>query len=225
MTSGAWRGRTWAGWCSEGASTAAHVLIMGGLTIVITFFLLKDGDRMASWIGDRLTTGRRDRLRSAAGATWTRVASFARGQALIGVIEAVLTAIALIIIGVPAVLPLALLTLVGSFIPLVGPIVAGGAAALVALSAAGLAEALWVVAAAVAINQIESNLLQPFVLGRAVRLHPLVVLLAMTIGGVVGGLAGAFVAVPLTAAALTAVEHLGTTKEGSAEPLPSPGRA
>lgn len=206
-----------------GASTAAHALIMVALTVVITFFLLKDGDHIASWLGERIAARRRDRTREVAAATWTRVSSFARGQALIGVVEAALTALALVLIGVPAVLPLALLALIGSFIPLIGPIVAGGAAALVALSAAGFAEAVWVIAAAVAINQVEGNLLQPFVLGRAVRLHPLVVLLAVVIGGVVGGLAGAFVAVPLTAAAVTAAEHLADGESRRA--VRRPGRA
>jgi predicted PurR-regulated permease PerM len=192
-----------------GASTAAQVLGMAALTVLVTFFLLKDGDRMARWIAERTPADRRDELREVGAATWSRVSSFARGQALIAVVDAALTAVALVVIGVPAVLTLTLLTLLGGFVPLAGPVVAGAAAALVAFSAGGLADALWVVAAAVAIQQAEGNVLQPLVQGRAVRLHPLVVLLAVATGGVVGGLVGAFVAVPVAAGAVAVAGHLG----------------
>lgn len=104
---------------------------------------------------------------------WERVATFGRGQALIAMTEAILTAIVLAIIGVPLVLPLSLLTLGGGFIPLVGPVVAGTLATLVALSDEGITQALWILGAFVAIQQAEAYLLQPIMFGKTLQLHPL----------------------------------------------------
>jgi predicted PurR-regulated permease PerM len=124
-----------------------------------------------------------------------------------GFIDGVLIGIALWILGVPLVLPLAVLTFIGGFIPIVGATIAGLVAALVALVTNGFATALLVVAATVAVQQIEGNLLQPLILERAVRLHPLVTVWAVGAGIIVGGLLGAFLSVPLIAIAVAAGSH------------------
>ena len=124
-----------------------------------------------------------------------------------GFIDAVLIGIALWVLGVPLILPLAVLTFLGGFIPLVGASVAGLIAAVVALVTNGLGTALLVVAVTVAVQQIEGNLLQPLILERAVRLHALVTVWAVSAGLLVGGLLGAFISVPLVAIAVGIGSH------------------
>jgi len=121
--------------------------------------------------------------------------------ALTGLIDGILIAIVLLVLGVPLVLPLAVLTFLGGFFPLIGATLAGLVATLIALVDGGFTTALLVVAATIAIQQIEGNLLQPIILERAVRLHPLVTVVAVGAGLLVGGLLGAFLSVPLVAIA------------------------
>jgi predicted PurR-regulated permease PerM len=127
--------------------------------------------------------------------------------ALTGLIDGILIGIALFFLGVPLVLPLAVLTFLGGFIPIIGATVAGLIAAAVALVSNGAATALLVVAATIAVQQIEGNLLQPLILERAIRLHPLVTVWAVGAGIVVGGLLGAFLAVPLIAIGVALASH------------------
>jgi predicted PurR-regulated permease PerM len=107
--------------------------------------------------------------------------------------------LALYVIGVPLVLPLGALTFLGGFFPIVGATVAGFAAAMVALVSNGFVSALLVTGVVILVQQLEGNLLQPLIVGRSVKLHPVAVLLSLTAGGVLWGVAGAFLAVPLTA--------------------------
>ncbi len=124
-------------------------------------------------------------------------------------------------------LPLAVLTFVGAYVPIVGAVVAGLAAVLVALVALGPFEALLVAAAVIAVQQVESNLFQPVVVGRSVRLHPVAVLLAVTAGAVLGGIIGAIVATPLVAVAAAVLRYVrfereaGTSEPRDASTLPS----
>jgi predicted PurR-regulated permease PerM len=191
-----------------GATTVVEIVIGTLLVFVILFFFLKDGPRLFDWAVEHLEEGRRTTARGLGAVVWRQLGGFARGQTFIAAFNAVATAIALLVIGVPLVLPLTLLTFLGGFIPLVGPVVAGVFAGLVALADGGVAPMLWVIAAAIAIQQAEGNLLEPLVLGRVLRLHPLVVLLAVVTGGVVGGIAGAFVAAPIAASAAAAGSYL-----------------
>ena len=175
----------------------------------------------------------------------TRHARFIMKQYLVataatGFIDAVLIGIALWVLGVPLILPLAVLTFLGGFIPLVGATVAGLVAAVVALVTNGLGTALLVVAATVAVQQIEGNLLQPLILERAVRLHALVTVWAVSAGLLVGGLLGAFISVPLVAIAVGIGSHYrsanaapgpvadpaaGADPAAASAPLDSAGRA
>jgi putative heme transporter len=109
------------------------------------------------------------------------------------------------------VLPLAVLTFLGGFFPIVGAAVAGFAAAMVALVSNGLPAALLVVGAVILVQQLEGNLLQPLIVGRSVKLHPVAVLLSLTAGGVLWGVAGAFLAVPLAAVLACTAAHLGSS--------------
>jgi predicted PurR-regulated permease PerM len=117
-------------------------------------------------------------------------------------------AVTLIVLGVPLVAPLAILVFLGSFVPLVGALLSGGLAVLVTFAADGLTSAVLLVVVLLVDNQVEAHALQPFLVGRYVRLHPFVVAVVITAGALLGGLAGALLAVPFTAAAYAALTNL-----------------
>ena len=112
------------------------------------------------------------------------------------------------IVGTPLVLPLVVLTFLGAFIRIVGAFAAGATAVLVALVFQGLTEALIVLAAIIVVQQIESNVLAPVIVGRVVRVHPVAILLAVTVGLTLGGIIGALVAPPVLAVASTVLAYL-----------------
>ncbi|WP_173921521.1 AI-2E family transporter [Agromyces sp. Marseille-P2726] len=182
-----------------GVSAAAEVITGALLMLVVLFFFLKDGDRiwaffMRPYTGARLERGRR------IGVTSVKVlGGYVRGTAIIALVDAVAIGIGLLILQVPLALPLAVIVFLGAFIPLVGATVAGVLAALVALVANGPIVALIVVAIVIAVNQLEGDLLQPVVMAQSLKLHPLVILIALTAGTIIGGIIGAVLAVPLTA--------------------------
>jgi predicted PurR-regulated permease PerM len=174
---------------------------LGGAVLLLftLFFVMKDGFRMADWFKERIAPAQRHDAVEITGRARRVMRLYLVATALTGLIDGVLIAIALLILGVPLVLPLAVLTFLGGFFPLVGATLAGLVAALVALVDGGFTTALLVVGATILVQQIEGNLLQPLILERAVRLHPLVTVVAVGAGLLVGGLLGAFLSVPLVA--------------------------
>jgi predicted PurR-regulated permease PerM len=182
---------------------------LGGIVLLLftLFFLLKDGARMGRWIEARVPPAQRHDAISLVSRTRAIMRQYLIATAATGFIDGVLIGIALWVLGVPLAFPLAVLTFLGGFIPIVGATVAGLIAAAVALVANGVGAALLVVAATIAVQQIEGNLLQPLILERAVRLHPLVTVWAVTGGLVIGGLLGAFLSVPLVAIAVAVGSH------------------
>ena len=182
-----------------GVSRATEFITGLLLMLVVLFFFLKDGDRiwaffMRPFHGERLERGRR------VGVTGVKVlGGYVRGTAIVALVDAVFIGLGLVILQVPLALPLAVVVFLTSFIPLVGATLAGILAALVALVANGPVVALIVVAIVVLVNQLEGDLLQPVVMAQSLKLHPLVILIALTAGTIVGGIAGAVLAVPLTA--------------------------
>ena len=174
--------------------------------IVVLFFFLKDGPKIWEFLlrpfdGDRYERGKR-----VGDATVRTLGGYVRGTAIVAAVDAIAIGIGLAIVGVPLVIPLSVLVFLLAFIPLVGATVAGILAALVALVAVGPVEALIVVAIVVVVNQVEGDFLQPVVMGRALRLHPLVILFALTAGTVLAGLTGAVLAVPVAASVWRAIQ-------------------
>lgn len=192
---------------AEGARVAGEVLGALVLMLFTLFFLLKDGARMADWFSSRLPPDRRDDVVAITRRSRGIMRQYLIATGLTGLIDGVLIAVALLILGVPLVLPLAVLTFMGGFIPIVGATVAGLVAAVVALVDGGIVAGLLVVAATVVVQQIEGNLLQPLILERAVRLHPLVTVWAVGAGLIVGGLLGAFLSVPIVAIVVAVMSH------------------
>jgi putative heme transporter len=203
----------------EGATLVGEVITGLILCLFLTFFFVKDSERFTRWILDFVGPRRAPHLREVGHRSATAVSGYLRGQASVGLVDAVFIGIGLLIVGVPLVLPLSFLTFVAAFLPLVGAFVAGALAALVALVTKGLTAALIVVGITVLVQQLEGHLLAPLLLGRAVSLHPVVIILALAAGAILGGIIGAFLAVPI-AAVVTAV---GTYLRG--EPVGEPADA
>ena len=183
----------------SGVSRATEFVAGLLLMLVVLFFFLKDGDRiwaffMRPFRGERLERGRR------VGVTSVKVlGGYVRGTAIVALVDAVAIGIGLVVLQVPLALPLSVIVFLTAFIPLVGATVAGILAALVALVANGPVVALIVIAIVIVVNQLEGDLLQPVVMAQSLKLHPLVILIALTAGTIVAGIIGAVLAVPLTA--------------------------
>jgi putative heme transporter len=191
-----------------GATLAVEVVVGLLLTFVLVFFFLKDGDKMCAWFVGLLRDEKRDTARALGARAWTAGGGYVRGTAFIAFVDAVGIGIGLLIIGVPLVLPLAILTFFGGFFPLVGATVAGMLAVLVALVDGGLTPALLTLAVVIGVQQLESNVLEPVVLSKAVKIHPVGVLAALTTGAIIGGLLGAFLAVPTVAVIVAMMNEL-----------------
>ena len=165
--------------------------------MLLTFFLLKDGERMWGFVlsltGHRSRTDADELGRRA----YTALAGYMRGIALVGLVDAILIGIALVIIGVPLVVPLMVLTFFAAFVPLIGAFVAGLFAVLIALVSGGVVDAALVLGAIVLVQQVEGHLLYPMLMARTVDLHPAVIVVALAAGGILGGIVGVFLAVPV----------------------------
>src|SRR3954452_1641586 len=188
-----------AGYALTGASVVGNSLLNLVLALVLVFFFLKDGPRWVPWLSAQ--TGPRVARHVAALSykSWATLSEFIRQQALVGFIDAFFIGIGLWVLGVPLVIPLAVLTFFGGFIPIIGAFVAGAFAVLIALVSNGWTTALIVLAIVVAVQQIEGNVLQPVIQGRGLNLHAAVVILAVTAGSSLAGIIGAFLSVPVAA--------------------------
>lgn len=167
------------------------------IAVLLTFFLLKDGERMWGFVLS--LTGHRSRRDAdeLGRRAYTALAGYMRGIALVGLVDALLIGLALVIIGVPLVVPLMVLTFFAAFVPLIGAFVAGLFAVLIALVSGGLVDAMLVLGAIVLVQQVEGHLLYPVLMARTVDLHPAVIVVALAAGGVLGGIVGVFLAVPV----------------------------
>jgi len=184
--------------------------ILAGLVLMlfVTFFLLKDGDRIWLWLTGFLSAEGGRRARGAGTAAWQALTWYVRGTIAVAAIHAVVIGTALWVLGVPLLAPLVILVFLAAFVPLVGILVAGTLAAAVTLGTKGWVAAVVLVAIFILENQLESHLLQPLVVGRMVKLHPLAIILVLAVGAAIAGIAGAIVAVPITAALVRAWPYL-----------------
>jgi len=188
----------------SGTRIAFEVLSGAAIALFATVFFLLDGRQIWSWLVSLFPRRSRPGITEAGGRSWLVLTAYVRGTVLIAFVDAVSIGIALALLRVPLALPLAVLVFFGAFVPIVGAFVTGFVAVVVALAGRGALVAIAVLVAIIVVQQVEGHLLQPLVMGRLVRLHPLGVVLAVTAGTVLAGLVGAVVAVPL-AAVLTTV--------------------
>ncbi|WP_354642125.1 AI-2E family transporter [Kitasatospora camelliae] len=191
-----------------GVTIAVEVLTGVVLTAFTTFFLLYDGARIWTWVLKGLPLHSRYAMAGAGPKAWATLTAYVRGTVFVAFIDALCIGIGLQLLGVQMAMPLAVIIFLGAFVPLVGALVTGTIAVLIALVTGPPFTALMVLVLLVAVQQLEGHLLQPLILGRAVRVHPLGVVLGVAAGSIVGGIGGAIVAVPLIAVTNTVVSHL-----------------
>jgi predicted PurR-regulated permease PerM len=189
-------------------STAGHLLAGLLITLFATIFFTYDGRGIWRWLVSLFPEPARDRVHGSGERAWTVLTAYVRGTFVIALTDAMGIALVAWILGLPLVLPLAVLVFIGAFIPIVGAAISGIAAVAVALVDQGPVHALLMLAGVVAVQQIEGHILQPFLMGRLVRVHPLAVVVVIAIGAEVAGIFGALIAVPLTAIINAVSTHL-----------------
>ncbi len=192
----------------SGTKLAGEVVVGALLTVVLTAYFLKDGQHFSDAVVGRFPKHRQPTMRAAASKAFHTLGGYLRGVAATGVVDAALIGIALAVVGVPLIPILMLLTFFGAFFPVVGAVAAGGLAVLVALVNGGVGDAALIALAVLVVQQIEGQLLQPFLVGRSVRLHPVIIIGSLTAGAIIAGILGAFVAVPLVAMVVGAVREV-----------------
>ena len=188
-----------AGYALTGVSAVGNSLLNLILALILVFFFLKDGPRFVPWMSAQTGPRAARHVAALSYKSWATLSEFIRQQALVGFIDAFFIGIGLWILGVPLVLPLAVLTFFGGFVPIIGAFVAGAFAVLVALVSNGFTTALIVLGIVILVQQIEGNILQPIIQGRGFNLHAGVVILAVTAGSSLAGIIGAFLSVPIAA--------------------------
>ncbi len=205
---------------TEGAITTATTIgeFLTGfvLTVFILIFFLYDGAGIWRFVTHGVPTRVRERVDVAGRRGFAALVSYVRATAAVALVDAVGIGVGLAIVGVPLVIPLSALVFMSAFVPIIGAVIAGTVAVLIALVANGFIQALIVLAIVIGVMQLESHVLQPLLLGRAVRLHPLAVVLAIAAGLIAAGIAGALLAVPLLAVLNAGIKSL--LHEGDTDP-------
>jgi predicted PurR-regulated permease PerM len=207
------------------AATVGEVFTGIVLALFTLFFFLKDGRSIWLWLVGLFPADSRAYLDEAARRSWRTLISYVRATVAVALVDAVGIGIGLAVLGVPLAIPLSALVFLGAFIPIIGSFLAGTVAVLVALVSEGPITALIAFGVVVAVMQLEGHVLQPLLLGRAVRVHPLAVVLAIAAGLLIGGIFGALIAVPTVACVNVAGTYLSRRHEGPRPPEPRPERA
>jgi putative heme transporter len=205
---------TIAAYATEIGARVGHFLAGFAIALFTLFYFLYDGRGIFTFLLKFFPRTARARVDEAAQKGWRSLSSYMRATILVAAVDGIGVLIVALILGVPVAPALAALVFIGAFIPLVGAFVSGFVAVVVALVALGWVQALIMLAGIIVVMQIEGHVLQPFLLGRAVKLHPLAVLLAIAIGIIVGGIVGALMAVPLLAFTKSFIQYL----DGASEP-------
>lgn len=198
-----------------GAATSALINLV--LVLMLTFFFVKDGHKFVPWV----TTlgGRRagDHLGEILTRCWASLGGFIRTQGLVSLVDAVIIGTGLLIVGVPLAIPLAVFTFFGGFIPIIGAFVTGALAVLVTLVTNDPKDALIVLIIIVAVQQLEGNVLSPWLQGKSMNLHSAIVLLSVAAGGTMFGITGAFLAVPVAATVAEILRYINERIDAEVE--------
>ncbi|MGW2471923.1 AI-2E family transporter [Streptomyces sp. NPDC001665] len=192
----------------QGVTVVVEFMTGALLAMFSTLFLLYDGARIWQWVLKLVPAQARPGVAGAGPRAWRTLTAYVRGTVIVALIDAIFIGLGIYFLNVPMAVPLAVFIFLFAFIPLVGAVVSGALAVVVALVTEGVFTALMVLAVVLAVQQIEGHVLQPFILGRAVRVHPLAVVLSVAAGGMIAGIGGAVVAVPLVAVTNTVVGYL-----------------
>ena len=202
---------------SGALSTAATLteIVTGALLMLFALiFLLYGGRTIYSYLTTIVPVRARDRVRDAGRAGFGSLIGYVRATFLVALVDAIGIGTGLAIMGIPLALPLASLVFLGAFIPLVGAVLTGFLAVVVALLAKGFVYALITFGLIIAVQQLEAHVLQPLVMGRAVSIHPLAIVLAISAGAVLAGIVGALLSVPVLAFLNSAIRVLAAPDPG-----------
>ena len=209
---------------TEVGTALGHVLAGFFIVLFSTYFFLADGERIWAWVVRLAPRAGRQHVDSSGRVAWISLTQFVRATVIVAATDAIGIMIGAAILGVPFVLAIGVLVFLGAFIPMVGATVAGTVAILVALVDQGPVTALLMLGGVILVQQIEGHVLQPFLMGRWVSVHPLGVIVAIGCGVLVAGIPGALVAVPLAAAVNAVVQHLANYTDPGRRPRGGAGR-
>ena len=198
---------------TEVGTAVGHVFAGFFIVLFSTYFFLADGGRIWSWLVRLAPRAAREHVDGSGRVAWISLTQFVRATVLVALADAIGVTVVAAILGVPFVLAIGVLVFLGAFIPMVGATVAGSVAVLVALVDQGPVTALLMLAGVIFVQQVEGHILQPFLMGRFVSVHPLGVIVAIGCGVLAAGIAGALIAVPLVAAGNAVVNHLAREVE------------
>ncbi|WP_405801566.1 AI-2E family transporter [Streptomyces sp. NBC_01506] len=204
-----------------GVSTVVDGVVTTVLALFLMFFFLKDGPRFLPWLTRQLPGRLATDVPIVAARSWDTLGAFVRSQAFVGLLDAVFIGLGLWIVDVPLVLPLAVLTFVSAFVPIVGALFAGLVAVLIALVSNGPTDALIVLGIIIVVQQLEGNVFQPMIQSRGLGLHPAVILLAVTLGASLAGIVGSLLAVPVAALMAVGWNYLREQLSDPAEEPPA----
>ncbi len=192
----------------SGATLLVEILTGLVLALLLTFFMLKDGDRFVAWVEGWTPDRHRTVVARSGARAWDTLGGYLRGAALLGVVEGTIIGLTLFFTGAGLAIPIALLTFAAAFVPILGAITAGVVAVLVALVTASFGAAITVAIVALLVQQFDNDLLAPVIYGRSLQLHPVVILLSLVAGGALFGIPGTFLAVPVTAVVINVASEV-----------------
>nr|WP_253945161.1 AI-2E family transporter [Nocardioides sp. zg-DK7169] len=196
-----------------------HVLTGFFIVVFSTYFFMADGPRIWAFFVRLAPRAAREAVDSSGRVAWVSLTQFVRATVLVALVDAIGISVWAAVLGLPLVLAIGLVVFIGAFVPMVGATVAGAVAVLVALVDQGLWTAVLMLIGVVVVQQVEGHVLQPFLMGRFVSVHPLGVLVAIACGVVVAGVAGALIAVPMVAAVNAVVNHLASRSNPGDDPV------
>jgi predicted PurR-regulated permease PerM len=191
-------------------STLGHVVVGFLLAIFSTLFILFDGKAIWAWAVRIFPRRARPAVDGAGRAGWFTLVNFVRVQILVASIDAVGIGLGALLLGLPLILPIAVIVFLGSFVPVVGAVVTGALAVFIALLYNGWVIAFFMLAVVLVVQELESHVLQPLIMGTAVKVHPLAVVLAVAIGTLLAGIPGALFAVPMAAVANVMIHYVAS---------------
>lgn len=204
-------------------SSVASVVIDLVLALVLTFFLLKDGTKFLPWLREWIGPKFGRPVEEIASRSWTALGHFIFSQAVVAVADAALIGVGMWFLGVPFVLPIAILIFIGAFIPIIGAFVTGGVAVLIALFAEGIWIGVATLAVVVVVQQLEGNVMQPLIMGKTLKMHPALVISVVVVGSALYGVIGAFLSVPVLAVLTVIPRYTRETLKAAAIPdVPPP---
>lgn len=200
-------------------TTVGHVFAGTAIALFATYFFVADGARIWAFVVRLAPRAARERVDSSGKVAWQSLTQFVKATVLVALVDSVGIMIAAAILGVPFIAAIGVLVFIGAFVPMVGALVAGGVAVLVALVSNGPINALLMLLGVIIVQQIEGHVLQPFLMGRFVSVHPLAIIVAIGCGVLVAGIPGALIAVPLVAVGNAVGQHLAENTAVGEDPL------